>query len=388
MTAEPETFEILVVDDDNEIIEQLKKLLPKNVGANPVVWDYCNSFDDALAVLRRRRFDVLVSDIYRGREKGRKTIAEGDVRARELVDEIRARRSCPIVLFTDGQVPEDLVKRPFVWSADKGSVDFLRSLLECISEAIATGLPEVARRLHDELDRYAGSYVWQFLAERWDDLKKNGLDTATLDRIIRRRAVTHLGRIDGSDGDIAPRAAIDPVDYYIYPPISEHIRLGEIIRRKGTTEFRVVLTPHCFLVVQPGQKVPRATHVLTARTILAKEIGSNLKWSDKGDRLADELRKRTAFPAAEIGKPPGRYCFLPRFLDIPDMYCDLMQLESLGFKTVVDDFERVAVLDWPFAEALQASLANLYGTVGVPSLDADSVKHLGPAPINTGPAAG
>jgi CheY-like chemotaxis protein len=390
LSTDENTFEILVVDDDKENIDQLKKLLPGTVGTAPVVWEYTDSFDDALAMLKRRRFDVLISDIYRGRDKGQKTIAEGDVRARGLVDEIRERRFCPIVLFTDGQVPEDLVNRPFVWSADKGATDFDRKLLALIEEAISTGLPEVARRLHDELDKYAGSYVWRFLADRWDDLrKKDGFDTAALERIIRRRAAIHLARVDGSGDDVTARAAIDPVDYYIYPPISKFIRLGEIIKRKGTSEFRVVLTPHCFLVVQPGEDVPRAAHVLTALTIPANDMRGDWKWAAKEDRIADELRKRTAFPASDVGRPSGRYCFLPGFLDIPDLYCDLMQIESLGFKTVIDDFERVAVLDWPFAEALQACITALYGTVGVPLLSGERVKHLRPEPQQpAAPAAG
>jgi CheY-like chemotaxis protein len=375
------TYDILVVDDDPEVIEQLKELLPDSIGVNAVVWEYCYGFDDALALLKRRRFDVLVSDIYHGRDRGQKNIAQGDARARELVDEIRARRFCPIVLFTDGQLPADLVQRPFVWSADKGTPNFHDRLSERIAEGIATGLPEIAKRLHDELDRYTGSYVWRFLAARWEDLKtKHALDTATLERIIRRRAAVHLSRVDGAGDNVVARAAVDPVDYYIYPPISKFIRLGEIIRRKGTSEFHIVLTPHCFLVIQPGQQAPRATHVLAARAVPAAELREGWKWQSKGDAIADQLRRRTSFPAGGAGLPEGRYCFLPQFLDIPDLYCDLMQIESIGFGTVMEDFERVAVLDWPFAEALQSCLIQLYGAVGVPSLGATSVKHLGPDP--------
>ncbi len=253
--------------------------------------------------------------------------------------------------------------------------DFDKILLRFITEAIDTGLPDIARSLHDELDRYAGSYLWQFLAERWEKLKKDsGLDRAKLERVIRRRAAVHLARFDGSGDDVAARQTVDPADYYIYPPISKFIRLGEVIRRKGTHELRVVLTPHCFLVVQPGQEAPRATHVLTAPTIPASDLREKWKWDGKEARDADQLRRRTSFPAANVGLPEGRYCFLPGFIDIPDLYCDLMQLESLGYKTIDEDFERIAVLDGPFAEALQACMTHLYGSVGVPSLSGDYLR--------------
>lgn len=371
-------LEVLVVDDDDENIIQLKELLPTEISTLKMSWEYCNNFDNALIMLRQRRFDILISDIYRGREKAQKTIAIGDARARDLVDEIRSCRFCPIVLFTDGQVPEELTERPFVWSADKGASNFHDTLITRIQDAISTGLPEIARRLHDELDKYAGSYVWRFLADRWNDMRRSGVNTNALERIIRRRAAVHFGRVDGVGDEVVARATVEPVDYYIYPPISKHLRLGEIIRRRGTVDFRVVLTPHCFLTVQPGEEQPRASHVLTAHTLPAAELVQQLNWPQRADKILDQRRKVTSFPALGIGQPQGRYCFLPRFLDIPDIYCDLMRLESLAIQTVRDEFDRIAVLDWPFAEALQSTMVKLYGAVGVPVLVPDSVQHVGP----------
>jgi CheY-like chemotaxis protein len=375
----PERFlDILVVDDDPEVLQQLEALLPARIDDHDVAWEFVGEFDEALVRLRRRRYDILVSDIYRDRA-GQKNIEAGDMRARDLVDEIRQRRFCPIVLFTDGQVPEGLVHRPFVWQGDKSAADLDAQLVARIRDAVASGLPTVARELHDELDAYAGSYVWRFLAERWEDLKsRHGLDTELLAKIIRRRAAIQFGRLDqeNPDGPIE-REHGDPVDYYIYPPTSDFLRLGEIIRRKATHEIRVVLTPHCFLVKQPGSAVPRANHVLTVRTVGAEELRAAWTWDKKSSE--DDLRRRTSFPAAKLNPPEGRFYFLPGFLDIPDVYCDLLQLESLAYETVADDFDRLAVLDAPYGEALQAGISRLYGAVGVPVLNPDRVRHLGPA---------
>lgn len=200
-----------------------------------------------------------------------------------------------------------------------------------------------------------------------------------LERIIRRRAAIQIGRIEGAAEEPVERETADPVDFYVYPPIGTSIRLGEVIRRKATNEFRVVLTPHCFLYTQPGQAAPRATHVLTTRTIPATEPHTTWKWPNKQEAIETDLRKRTAFLAGSVLPPEGRYCFMPAFLDIPDLYCDLFQIESIGYQSLIDDFDRIAVLDAPYAEALQAALAKLYGAVGVPVLNLDHVKHLGPA---------
>jgi CheY-like chemotaxis protein len=375
LNDQPAVLDILVVDDDADVIRQLKELLPDSIGQHAVTWDYCGDFDEALKLLQRRRFDLLVSDIYRDRDKPNKNVSQGDVKARELVDEIRARRFCPVVLFTDGQVPAELVERPFVWSTDKAATNFQALLTEQIAAAIDTGLPHIARRIHDELDRYAGSYVWQFLAPHWEEMKaSHNLDAANLERIIKRRAAVQFTHFEETADGAAERATSDPADFYLYPPISGTVRLGQIIRRKATKEFRVVLTPRCFLVKQPGQAAPRASHVLTALTIPAGELLKDAAWNAK--EVDNDLRRRTAFPASKVAPPEGRYCFLPAFLEIPDLYCDLMQLESFGYQAIIEDFDHIAVLDSPYAEALQACLARLMGAVGLPELDPKRVAHL------------
>jgi CheY-like chemotaxis protein len=373
VTGKTALFEILFVDDDAEVLEQLKELLPETILEYQIAWECCGDFAQALELLQRRRFDILVSDIYRGRDKGQKNIAQGDIKAKELVDEVRQKRFCPIVLFTDGQLPAQLITRPFVWSADKAAPDFMQQLTDRLTHAVNTGLPHIARQLHDELDRYAGSYVWEFLAGRWDVLKSTQqFDSTVLERIIRRRAAMQLGRLDGE----TERNTDDPVDFYIYPPLGEFMRLGEIIKEKSSGNFRVVLTPHCFLVKQPGQDMPRANYVLTTLAIPLSTLA--LQWKTKNAEFQDQLRRRTGMPASRVPLPDGRYCFLPAFLDIPDLYCDLLRVESIEYSRFENEFDRIAALDAPYAEALQSCFARLHGAVGVPVLNLDRVQHLRP----------
>jgi CheY-like chemotaxis protein len=377
----PHVLDVLVVDDDLDNLRQLPELLPLEIAGYHVLWDYLGDFDEALKRLQVRRYDLLVSDIYRNRESPHKNVVEGDVKARDLVREIRERRFCPVVLFTDGQVPENLVSQPFVSIADKGAPNFIEQLTLRIAELINTDLPVIARRLHDELDRFAGSYVWGFLADRWQAIREHLRgDGEALERIIRRRAAIQLARIDSTAETPVEREKAESFDYYIYPPIGTSLRLGEVLRRHGTDEFRVVLTPHCFLTIQPGADAPRADRVLTARTIPATELIGAKNWPPRKPGILEALRKRSGLPAADVGTPAGRYCFLPGFMEIPDLYCDLMQLESLAHDEVVAGFDRIAVLDTPFAEALQSCLGRLYATVGLPVLDPERFAHLAPTP--------
>jgi len=365
---------ILLVEDDKENLDLLLKSLPQEMLDFRLEWEPCGSFERAKELVAIQRFDVVVTDIYRDRTGAAKGVDPDDDQAKDIVSAIRSQRFCPVIAFTDGSVPQSIVEGPFVKIADKSRGD--QEIIASLEELLATGIPEIARKLHDELDRVSGSYLWEFLEARWNDLISSSIrNQAVLERLVRRRAALQLGRLDPAVDGPTELRVIDAVEYYIYPPVSDEFRLGEIIRCKHDKTVRIVMTPHCYLTIQPGAQEPRADHILTLKAFPAEEVleKEGVKWSGKSG--SEELRRRTSIEA-ELGKPRGRYCFLPRFLDIPDLYCDLLQMESLPFKTITQNFEKLAVLDTPFAEALQSYFSRFYSAVGLPSLDHEGSKHL------------
>ena len=253
-------------------------------------------------------------------------------------------------------------------------------ILDKMKELIDTGIPEIARKLHDELDRAAGSYLWGFLEENWDDLRDGFSTPDILERLVRRRASIQIGRLD--PGAFLPTEVerIEGIEFYIYPSVSgEEIRLGQILQHKNEKDYSVVLTPHCHLTVQKGKRRTNAEYVLVARTVPAQ--GLLKKHPPKGstnDKKLNDLASKMQSPARHLGRPDGRYWFLPRFLNMPDLYCDFLRIESLSFVTIESEYERFAVLDTPFAEALQSCFSRFYSAVGLPSLQISKFQHLIP----------
>lgn len=211
----------------------------------------------------------------------------GDPQGRTVLDEIRARRFCPVLLFTDGTFPEGIKEGPFIKLADKSMGN--RQIIEKLGGLISTGIPALAHRLHDELDSTSGSYLWTFLDENWTSLEAGGLTEPTvLDRLIHRRAAVQFGRLQETANGIEERPTIEGAEFYLRPRISEELRLGQIIERDG--EYRVILTPHCHLVVQRGQSVPRADYVLTAKTVTAQSLFEQMPLKGRNDaEKADDL---------------------------------------------------------------------------------------------------
>ena len=363
MTETAEKLSILLIEDDHENLELMRESLPKTLIGYKLFWDLCGDFDEALEKLEAFRYDVVVTDVYRDRPNSAKGSLVEDAKASGIVAQLRARRFCPIVMFSDGSMPTNIEKGPLVRFADKSSGD--AQIIEQLTEIIETEIPQIARRLHDDLDKSAGSYLWKFLEVNWDKLKQSGLlKGKVLERLIRRRASVQIGRLDGDQREIS---SVEGAEFYIHPPIAGNVwRMGEIVRREA--EFRVILTPHCHLQPQHGQ-APRAEFVLTVKTVTGVLLfQQNPMSARKANAVLDEVRRRIQSPAS-IGKPEGRYWFLPGFLDMPDLYCDFMQLESISMDILSSEFERFAVLDAPFAEAMQSCFAGFYSSVGLPGLD-------------------
>lgn len=380
-----DVIHILLIEDDRENLKLLMETLPRSINGYDLVWEPCEDFNEAVRRVSIQRFDLIVTDIYRDRSDRGKGVDIGDEKALDVIEVVRSKRFCPIVVFTDGSAPQSFKEEPFLKFADKsgGNDDIVSKVIEIL----ATGIPMLARKLHDELDRATGSYLWDFLVNYWDRLCESVFsDKAVLERLIRRRASVQLGRLNPSVGYPVELTSVEGVEFYIFPPISGDVcRLGEIIQHKETRDFRVVLTPHCYLTIQPGDKQPRADYVLTVKTLPAEEAirkaytdaDGNQKNPWKGDEKErqQKLKKRIKSPA-DLGRPTGRFWFLPRFLNIPDMYCDFLQLESIPLQTLKNDYDRVAVLDTPFAEALQSCFTQFYSTVGLPNLNFNNFMYM------------
>lgn len=363
MTDKPGRLHILLVEDDAENLQMLCETLPPRIGTIDIDWEPCDSFEEARKLVQKQRYDLIVTDVYRDREDKHKSDVD-DERAHDLIEEVRSRTFCPVIAFTDGSAPQSFSEGPFVTIADKsrGNDD----IIEKIEVILGTGIPQIARKLHDELDSVSSYYLWEFLEERWSDLEAGGITQPdVLERIVRRRAATQLSRLVTAEGALQEVAEVEGLEFYLYPPISKTLKLGSLLKHRNLDLFQVVMTPHCYLEVQPGHTAPRVDLIMTVRATPAEALLTEEPLPSRVNKIAGAIRKRIGSPA-EVGQPRGRFWFLPSLLDIPDLYCDFCQVDTLPRELVATAFEPVAVIDAPYAEALQTCFARFYSSVGLP----------------------
>lgn len=367
---------VLLVEDTLDDLRQIERDLPKifsEFGLAASI-DSKDKFEEAYEAIKNphTRYDLIVSDTYRGRTGNR------DAAVLATIEEYKKGKFCPIVVYSSGTRPEAIVPSAFVRWADKsigGDIE------RAVKEVLKVGIPQMAKNLHDELDKAAGNYLWGFLDKEWGTLSADTTNKEQLERIIRRRAALSISDLmPGSDKHVQVPSRYG-LEYYIYPSLEhEYFSLGDIIKNNANdSDIRVILTPHCYLFKQPGTEKPRADYVLTAKTLPAANVlGEKLENAKKMEqsKQVKKLEVWARSPAQTGGNPEGRHWYLPKFLKIPHLFVDFLQIESVEYGVLKEQYGRMATLAPPYAEALQTCFSGFYASVGIPVIEPESIKDL------------
>lgn len=369
---------VLLVEDTLEDLEQFKRDLPevfKKKGVTASI-DPKSSFDLAYEAIQNPhlRYDMIITDTYRGDPR-----KSHDAAVLKMISDYREkRRFTPIVVYSSASQPAALKTSAFVNWADKAKP---HDIDRAINETLDIGLPQIARDLHEDIDNAAGSFLWGFLEDNWERLKSgSSIQKEQLERIVRRRAAIKISDITPGSNVYKAVPTRFGLEYYIYPPLEKsHFSLGDVIVNKNSgNDIRVILTPHCHLFVGEAGGRPKADHVLTVKTVRAQDVlGEKLKHAKEGgDDNSKKLKQWARSPAFTERRPEGRHWYLPQFLEIPHLYCDFLQLESIDYAKLESGYKTIATLLPPYAEALQECFSSFYGSVGIPDIDTNSIRDL------------
>jgi len=366
---------VLLVEDDLVYLKQLERDLPDlfqeygiEVKLHPI-----SDFDEALSLVKcsHVRFDLVISDTYKGAHKDR------NAAVMKTVAEYRSRKFCPLIVCSSGERPPNFESTTIVQWVDK-TLD--SDLNDAIVLILNTGIPQIAKQLHDELDSSAGNYLWDFLEKNWLALnEKSPLSKEQLARLVRRRIATKIS--DLKPDEYAALNNRHGLEYYIYPALQhDYFSLGDIVQNKEEpSDIRVILTPHCHLIMQNGADAPRAEFVLTIKAMPANDVLGTKIDNVKANELTvklKKLRKWANSPAQTERKPEGRHWYLPQFLKIPHLFCDFLQVNSIEYKKLKDEYTTLATLSPPYAEAMQECFSSFYGSVGIPNIEPNSILDL------------
>lgn len=320
-------------------------------------------FPQAEAELESWWPDMVILDLAQG------TVGTGDEPSGlSTRDRIWRSRFCPIIVFTarpdmwdDGGLPH-----PFIRMVQKGSQGVL-DLMVVFNEfrLHVESMRDVERKMRLQCSLALRNVAPNAFSDHRGD------NDAIRDAILRgtRRRIAA-----SADEPLVAGQKLSGWEQYLYPPVSDSIRLGDVLLRTDgdknlPSSYRVVLTPSCDLEAAEGRK-PKVANVLVAK------CGG---MSDALDRLqigrpdSEEKRKdlqrllSQGHSVATLFYPslPGRF---------PHLAVDLRDLELIPFGRIGiegSEHERVASVDSPFRELVAWAYMHTACRPGLPDRDLD-----------------
>ena len=354
-------WQILYIDDDADNLKQIKELLDGvKCGNGTLQVTNSDSFDSALEMLDRQRFDLVILDVRLGPLT--KNVSEEAGVA--TLKSIQTRQFIPIIFYT--ALPSHVADlgSPLVRILEKTTGAKL--LPETIKEVFDTFLPIINRALINHMERVQREYMWDFVAKNWEQLSTSP-DHSALAYLLARRLAISLSQKGiekiilsiGGKAD-APQNGIHPMQYYVMPPVESAPLAGDIFHGDigGVNGYWVLLTPSCDLVAERDN----AEFALFAKCNLLTEQEEYNKWSDNPEKYKDSFERFMG------NRKKERHYYLPAALTLPDLVIDLQALVTITVDAI-KTLQRLASLDSPYAEALLIRFSRYFGRIGVPNLD-------------------
>lgn len=374
-------WQVLVVDDKDA--DDVREFIQGNKAVrqpDSISCVLCKDFSEATERLKRERFDLVILDLKDDENQDEESFA-----GVQVFEEIKKCRFIPVIFHTGYAYKVTDLTSPYVRCVTRADWPVLRST---IKEVLDTNLPRLTRHIEEEQRRF----MWESAEKIWaEDLHKdNPTDLVYL--LARRLANALSGDVvrsfletDAAGG--APKTdKIHAVELYVYPPLSKHFLFGDVFKKKigESIEYFVALTPSC------DHAQNNAEFVLLAKCkyLAGTDPGTNAKASLlAGEAVSKNVTEKLTKFIRDNSSPVDRYKYLPGTSFLPDLLVDLqhiMTVTLVALNPEGEGYERVASLDSPFAEALQAKMTRYLGRIGTPDIDPDLALDRFKARIKTG----
>lgn len=355
---------VLIIDDNNDMASDARREIEESFTDDSITVQVqiANDFDEGYRLVSQGACDLVVLDVRRDASGGR---PEDQAAGRHVYSDIRKARFVPVVFWT--ALPEHVAGEEMLPLVAVLAKEDLERLPDTIRAAVDSRAVSVMAEIERHVDDVLRDHMWKELAPHWAEYTDGGESSG-----IARVLISRLARV--LDADREQHFTSHPSHRYLYPPAVEAHGPGDVLREKSDSSWWIVLTPACDFEQNKAERVVLAHAGHLSETKKYKAWRSNTDNSNKWNDLRQNILMATQ----------NRYHYLPAFREIPDLVVDLQYLRSIELDEI-GNFDAVASLASPFAEALLVQHSHYAGRIGVPDLDADYVKTRLLAEATVGP---
>lgn len=360
-----EKVRVLIIEDKADLAADAKREIEDAFAESPeieVEVSVETDFDEGFAKVSRGESDVVVLDVRRDASD---TVTEDETAGHAVYLEIKEARFAPVVFWTalPGKVAHEEML-PLVTVVDKEETEKLPA---AIRAAVESGAVITISGIEKHVATVLRAHMWTELAPNWAEYIEGG-DSADIAQVL----ISRLARVLVDDQEQSFTS--HPSHRYVYPPTSSIHSPGDIMQASDQTWW-VALTPACDFAQR------KVGFVLLAQATSLETHPKYLEWkneytAEKNKDKAEHNRGKGEWSSLRqdvLASTRGRYHYLPRFRDIPDLVIDLEDVRTEKPDNLAA-YESIASLGSPFAESLLIQHSQHRGRIGVPDLDVDVVK--------------
>lgn len=345
---------VRIVEDNKGELETYKMNIEdfNSNGELPFESEIARTLDEALK-MADSSFDVALVDIRLGKDTdGGNTVIE------QIIDTFRM----PVVVVTgtSGRVDSQLECVKISSRIDP----FMQVLAEIVT-IYKTGITKILGG-RGEIERAMDKVYRQNIVLRLDSWKSYVEEGKDTERALLRLTINHLLELLQND-----TSTCFPEEMYIYPPMSNEIKTGNIVREKEGDRIFIVLSPACDLVVRPsGQR--NTDRILLCRILdsipnIDKILGGNENEDNKITRISRQLSKNEK----------ANYHWLPNTGDFEGGFINFRRITTLSIDEYNRDFnDPVVKVSSFFIRDIIARFSSYYARQGQPDFDSGSVRSI------------
>lgn len=351
---------VLFVDDDKKLREDLVKVFGGEVfNGHTLITSGASTFEEGIELVKQRDYDIVILDLYKGKpEEGK------EKSGLEVLKQLQSVAFIPVIFYSGltkdlGGIESEIVS---VVNKGHGGIDQLK---EEIARIISSNIALIKGKVYEHIRGVLRDYFWKTVH---DDKKviepvKNDVSIGylLLRRIAHSLSKENIKVLLGDDK--IKDGKTHPMEFYIYPSDSKEYSAGEILFKDN--KYYAILTPSCDFVAE-GARARKVGQVLLAVAIPLKDTEPFQKWSDNKEKY-----KQTLTELIESRKG-DRYFFLPETPFIENLVLDFQVKTVVDYKEL-ENFQRIAKLDTPFAQSMISAFVRYYNRIGFPDIDAEFV---------------
>jgi CheY-like chemotaxis protein len=191
-------------------------------------------------------------------------------------------------------------------------------------------------------------------------------DSIRTEKALLRHALNHLLHLLDDDGE-----KCFPEEVYLYPPLTDRIRTGSLVKGKDSDQRFVVMNPACDLVIR-GNGNYKTDRILLVE-IENKDNVVNLALAD----IQNVEKKKKKLRIVFCNNYTDYYHWLPRTDFFEGGFLNFRKLSSLSSKEFNERFEKPAVQISPsFVKDMVARFSAYYARQGQPDIDFEYLINL------------